>query len=133
MKKILILYNNAVVRELLAQELAADGHLVVPIEKLRLAKELIGTLKPDLVLLNMHMNGEEKWEVLEEIKKHDRTLPVLVFTDEQDLRDKLAEVYAIEAFALTDFEEKLPKSFSPKRTGAKKERGKRIQNNCIIR
>ncbi len=97
MKNILIIYDPAVVHEILAEELLADGHLVIPIEKLRLAKELIKTVKPDLVLLNVPINGEEKWGVLEKIKANNRNLPVLVFTDEQDLHDKLTDVYAIES------------------------------------
>ena len=53
MKKLLIIYDYASVRELLMEELAADGHLVVPLGKPALAKEVIGTLRPDLVLLNL--------------------------------------------------------------------------------
>jgi len=41
MKKILIIYDYASVRELLTEELAADGHLAVPIGS-RPFKEVIG-------------------------------------------------------------------------------------------
>ena len=65
MKKILIIYDDALVRELLAKELAIDGHLVVPISEPALAEQLMGTLKPDLVLLNLPMNGKDRRDVAE--------------------------------------------------------------------
>ena len=80
MNKILIIYDYASVRELLTEELAADGHLVVPIGTPALANQVIGTLRPDLVLLNLHINGKDRWDVLEGIKKQDPDLRVLVLS-----------------------------------------------------
>jgi len=99
MKKILIIYDDALVRELLAKELAIDGHLVVPISEPALAEQLMGTLKPDLVLLNLPMNGKDRRDVAEEVKKQDPQLRVLVLSayaaDQDDLRRSLGDVYVI--------------------------------------
>ncbi len=119
MKKILILYDYPTVRELLAEDLAAAGHLVVPIDKLDLAKELIGTLGPDLVLLNVHINGKERWDVLEDIKKDYPTLPVLVLrtcsTDHQDRHDNLTHVYDLKNYHFEGLRRKIAKIFQQER------------------
>lgn len=137
MKKILIIYDYATVRELLAEELAADGHLVVPIDKLGLAKELIGTLKPDLVLLNVHRNGKEHWEVLEEIKKDDPSLPVLVlstyFTGPQNLHDKLIDVYEMNSFRFDGLRKKVAQIFQQQGGKTRKNERKNIQKPQINR
>ncbi len=53
MKKILIIHGQENIREHLADKLAAEGYLVVPIGKPSLAKDVISTLRPDLILLNL--------------------------------------------------------------------------------
>ncbi len=111
MKKILIIYDYASVRELLTEELAAEGHLVVPIGKPDLAKEVIGSLRPDLVLLNLHINGRDRWDVLEEIKKQDPYLPILVlstYDGYQEVHPKsLADVYMIKSFRFERLRQKV--------------------------
>jgi len=111
MKKILIIYDYASVRELLAEELAAEGHLVVPIGKPELVKEVIGTLRPDLVLVNLHIGGKDRWDVLEEIKKQDPYLRVLVLTTcdlfKRDLLRSLDDVYVIKSFHFDGLRQKV--------------------------
>lgn len=111
MKKILIIYEYTSVRELLTEELAAEGRLVVPIGKPALAKEVIGALRPDLVLLNLHINGKDRWDVLEEIKKQDPYLRVLVLRTydgyQEDLRGSLADVYVIKSFRFEGLRQKV--------------------------
>ena len=107
----MIIYDYASVRELLTEELAADGHLVVPIGKAALAKEVIGTLRPDLVLLNLHINGKDRWDVLKEIKKQDPYLRVLVLSTyagyQEDLGRSLADVYVIKSFRFEGLRQKV--------------------------
>ena len=111
MKKILIIYDYASVRELLTEELAAEGHLVVPIGKPALAKEVISTLRPDLLLLNLHIDGKDRWDVLEEIKKQDPYLRVLVLRThdgyQEDLRGSSADVYVIKNFRFEGLRQKV--------------------------
>jgi two-component system response regulator AdeR len=111
MKKILIIYDYTSVRELITEELAAEGHLVVPIGKAALAKEVIGFLRPDLVLLDFRINGKDRWDVLEEIKKQDRYLRVLVLTTcdlfKRDLLRSLDDVYVIKNFHFDGLRQKV--------------------------
>ena len=111
MNKILIIYDYASVRELLTEELAADGHLVVPIGTPALANQVIGTLRPDLVLLNLHINGKDRWDVLEEIKKQDPYLRVLMLSIYGGYQEafcrSLADVYVIKSFRLEGLRQKV--------------------------
>jgi len=111
MEKILIIYDYASVRELLAEELAADGHLVVPIGKPDLVKGVIGTLRPDLVLVNLHINGKDRWDVLEEIRKQDPYMRVLVLSTyggyQEGHRRSLADVYVIKSFRFEGLRQKV--------------------------
>ena len=111
MNRILIIYDYAGFRELLTEELAADGHLVVAIGKAALAKEVIGDLRPDLVLLCFRINGKDSWDVLEEIKKQDPYLRVLVLTTcalfKRDLLRPLDDVYVIKGFRFDGLRQKV--------------------------
>jgi DNA-binding response OmpR family regulator len=69
MKKILLIHDQASIWESLAEALAADGYLVVPISRSALAREMILTLVPDLVLLDWEMDEKDKSDVFEEVKK----------------------------------------------------------------
>jgi DNA-binding response OmpR family regulator len=130
MKKILIIYDYASVRELLAEELAAEGHLVVPIGKPELVKEVIGTLRPDLVLVNLHIGGKDRWDVLEEIKKQDPYLRVLVLSTydgyQEGHRRSLADVYVIKSFRFEGLGQKIAEVLQRKPISA--ERMKRSGN-----
>jgi len=84
---------------------------VVPIGTPALANQVIGTLRPDLVLLNLHINGKDRWDVLEEIKKQDPYLRVLVLSIyggyQEDFRRSLADVYVIKSFRLEGLRQKV--------------------------
>ncbi len=77
MKKILIIDDRANIREYLAENLAAEGYLVVPIAKPSLAKEIISTLGPDLILLGL---DTDTYTVSAEFKKQFPYLPILALT-----------------------------------------------------
>jgi len=80
MGKILILDEYSNVRELTSAELANEGHLVVPIGKPCVIRELLHTLQPDLLLLDLHLSGVDRWDVLDAVKKEVPHLPVLIFS-----------------------------------------------------
>jgi DNA-binding response OmpR family regulator len=125
MKKILVIYGYPTVRELLAEELSADGHLVVVIGELDLAEELICTLKPDLLIFDLHINQKDRWELLEEIQKRAPYLRILALTTydnyETDLRESF-DTYIIKSFRLNGLRQKVAKVLDGKnlmRNGSK--------------
>jgi CheY-like chemotaxis protein len=101
MGKILILDEHSSVRELTSAELASEGHLVVPIGKPCLIREVMNSLEPDLLLLDIHLSGVDRWDVLDALKKEVPHLPVLIFSayegDSKDPRMALADGFVVKS------------------------------------
>jgi DNA-binding NtrC family response regulator len=98
MAKILIVDEYPSIRELLAEDLAAEGNVVVPLGKPELIKEVLFTFDPDLIILDLFVAGKMRWNLLKEVKKENPALPVLVFTNfypEGDPRISQAEGWVI--------------------------------------
>ncbi len=81
MKRILIFDAYPSVRELLAEELAAEGNTVIPIANPDLISQLIITFEPDLFILDSYLRGEMKWELLDSVKMQNPNLPIILFTE----------------------------------------------------
>ena len=103
MANILIVDDQSYVRQLLSEELANEGYRVASVGD---AESIWGYLRdspPDVVLLDLYLDGFEGWEVLSDIKRKDPDLPVLIvtaydsFTD--DPRLSQAAGYVIKSFA----------------------------------
>jgi two-component system OmpR family response regulator len=111
MGKILILDDHSSVRELTSAELSNEGHLVVPIGKTCLIRELINSLDPDLLLLDLHLCGMDRWDVLEAVKKEVPYLPVLIFSAYEgynnDPRMALADGFVMKSFCFEKLKQKV--------------------------
>ena len=70
------------------------------------AKVCLENSKPDLVLLDLFLNGFEGWNVLHEIKRKDPHLPVLIVTAydtyADDPRLSQADGYMVKSFVHLD-------------------------------
>jgi len=112
MASILIVDDQPYVRELLSEELSYEGYRVASVGD---TKSIWGHLKnstPDLVLLDLYLNGFEGFDILGEIKKVQPDLPVLIVTAydsfEQDPRLSQADGYVIKSFvALGELKQKI--------------------------
>jgi len=110
MKKILILDRYPSVRELLAEELAAEGNTVVPIGSPQSIWSLLHTFEPDLIIMDLFMNGKWQWNILREIKKQNPRLPVLIFTagfPEGDRRLSQADGWVIKSSVFDELKRKI--------------------------
>ena len=67
-------------QELPFQELTKEGYRVVSMGEAESAKGYLEDSKPDLVLLDLCLNGFDGWDVLQDIKSKERHLPVLILT-----------------------------------------------------
>jgi DNA-binding response OmpR family regulator len=118
MRKILIIFDSASIRESLAEALAADGYLVVPIGRSSLARDMILTLAPDLVLLDLHIDEKDKEEVLEEIKKQAPHIRVLGLTPHdhtlKDLGGSPRDVYVMKTPCFSGLRHKIAAVLQPK-------------------
>jgi DNA-binding NtrC family response regulator len=80
MPRILIFDAYPSIRELLAEELAADGNTVVPIGNPESIAGLVTVFGPDLLILDPYIRGRMNWELFDEAKEQNPDLPVLLFT-----------------------------------------------------
>jgi len=111
MGKILILDEHSSVRELTSAELGNEGHLVVPIGKPCLIRELIHTLEHDLLLLDLRLSGVDRWDLLDAVKKEVPHLPVLIFSAyagyNNDPRMALADGFVTKSFCFEKLKAKV--------------------------
>ncbi len=105
MFKILIVENPGA-RELLAEELAFDGHTVITTADVETAAEVAALDRPDLVILDPCLRGRYRWDLLSAMKKENPFLPVLIVTDyatnRRDPHLALADGYLNKESAIPD-------------------------------
>jgi two-component system response regulator (stage 0 sporulation protein F) len=106
MKNILIVDDQPYVREFLSEELAQAGYRTTSIGD---AESIWGQLKksrPDVVLLDLYLDGFKGWDILNDIKKKEPDLPVLILTAydsfQEDPRLSQANGYVIKSFVALD-------------------------------
>ena len=81
MANILIIDDQAWVKDLCKIGLADEKHNVSTTDNIEAVTEDILSFKPNVVLLNQYLkHGFLVWDVLKEIKVHDPDLPVLIVT-----------------------------------------------------
>jgi DNA-binding NtrC family response regulator len=106
MNTLLVIEEDWAVRELFATELASEGVNIVTIEEVESIREKIRALNPDLVLLDIYMKGNFRWDALVEIKEENKKLPVIIATDFEnyghDPRLLLADSYWIKSYRFFD-------------------------------
>lgn len=106
MPKILIVDDQPHLQELFSQELMGEGYSVVSIADAESAKEYLVDSKPDLVLLDLYLNGFDGWDVLRDIKSKEPHLPVLIVTAYDsyvaDPRVSQADGYVVKSFVHFD-------------------------------
>ena len=79
MSKILIVDDKKTILKLLYQELRIGNFHVVTLNSIGLIWEYIRDTRPDLVLLGLHSESFDSWQILKDIKKKIPNLPVLIY------------------------------------------------------
>lgn len=87
MYSILIIDSNPAVRELFVVELALAGYNPVPLTEFGHIKNKIKTMNVDLVVIDLYMNGSNRWDLLADIKKEKPGLPVIVVSAFDDCKN----------------------------------------------
>jgi len=77
---ILIVDDQSYIQELFSQELMDEGYKVLSTGDAKSAKVYVENSKPDLVLLDLYLNGFEGWDLLHDIKSKYPHLPVIIVT-----------------------------------------------------
>jgi two-component system response regulator (stage 0 sporulation protein F) len=106
MASILIIDDQPYIQKLFSQELMDEGYKVLSTGDAESAKGYLENSKPDLVLLDLFLNGFEGWNVLQEIKRKDPHIPVLIVTAydtyADDPRLSQADGYMVKSFVHFD-------------------------------
>ena len=85
----LVVEDEELVREAVAEALAGDGFDVRAEADGRMAEHLLTTFRPDIVLLDVGLEGPDGWEVARRLRSGS-DVPVLFVTGNQRLEDRLA-------------------------------------------
>jgi len=81
MAKILAIEEYPSIRDLLSEELTAEGNVVASTGDPNLIPEMLRTFEPDLMILDPYVRGEMRWELLKKIKNQKPHLPILILAD----------------------------------------------------
>jgi CheY-like chemotaxis protein len=104
--RILIVDDQACVRELLSEELGQDGYSVASAGDAESIWRFLEISKPDLVLLDLCLEGFQGWDLLKGLKEKEPDLPVLILTAydtyADDPRASQADGYMVKSFVALD-------------------------------
>ena len=90
MKKILLVDDEESIHVLYREELEEQGYEVHSAMSGDQALQLVPTLKPDLVILDIQMPGMNGIDVLRKIKEEDPKLPVILSSAYQEFKQNLS-------------------------------------------
>jgi DNA-binding response OmpR family regulator len=80
MANILIIDDQPYLEELLSNDLSEQGHRITSASTAEEAVVKLYSCRPDIILLDLHLEGFERWDLLHRIKLEDSLLPVLIVT-----------------------------------------------------
>jgi len=118
MKRILVVDDEEGIRLLFKEELEEEGYEVELAKGGAEALEKLTQWKPDLVTLDLKMPGMGGLEVLEQIRKKDKRLPVIICTAygeyKSDLSTWASDAYVVKRSDLTELKEVIKGFFENK-------------------
>lgn len=111
MANILIVDDQQCVRELMAEELMSEGYRVQGLGDAESVRLKLRFSQPDLVLLDLYLDGAEGFRVLHDIKGKYPQMPVIIYTAydsyREDPRVSQADGYVIKSTVLDELKEKI--------------------------
>lgn len=84
MPKILIVDDKQIIRKRICDELTLANFQVITLKTIGLIWKYIRDTQPDLVLLGLHSESFDSWQILKDIKKYIPNLPVLIYAIKSD-------------------------------------------------
>ena len=109
MANVLVVDDDQSLRMLYSKELADAGHEVSTVPSGKEAMESISQSRPDVVVLDIKMEGMDGLSVLDEIMKLDKTIPVILNTAystfKSDFTTWSADAYVVKSSDLGELKE----------------------------
>ncbi len=118
LKTILVVDDEEMTRDVIAQALKIMGYHPITAEDGLEAIKMIKVSKPDLVITDIHMPKMNGLELLQETKKYDENIPIILITgfDPEEARNSADEYQAsaliTKPFRLSQLSEVMEKIFS---------------------
>jgi two-component system response regulator (stage 0 sporulation protein F) len=111
MANILIVDDQQCLREFVSEELMLEGHRVCGLGDAESVSGHLRFSRPDLVLLDLYLDGAEGFSLCEDIKRRYPGLPIIIFTAydsyREDLRLSQADGYVIKSIVLDELKGKI--------------------------
>ena len=111
MKRVLLVEDEQNQRLLYKQELEEGGYEVDVAADGREALDLIGSRRPDIVVLDISMPGMDGIETLGKLLSQDNTIPVVLHTAYSSYKDNFmtwsADAYVVKSSDLSELKAKL--------------------------
>lgn len=109
MARVLVVDDDESLRILYTKELADEGYEVESVPSGREAVASIAERRPDVVVLDIKMEGMDGLSVLDEIMKRDKTIPVVLNTAyssfKSDFTTWSADAYVVKSSDLSELKE----------------------------
>ncbi|HEY8766120.1 MAG TPA: response regulator [Dehalococcoidia bacterium] len=102
-KKVLLVEDEATLRGIITRNLAARGHTVTEAASAREALARLSEARPNLMLLDISLPDRSGWDVLREMRRQDKNVPVVITSAVRVSQERIDEFRPL-AF--------LPKPFS---------------------
>lgn len=117
MAEILIVDDQQCIRELLSEELVCEGHRVAAVGDAESVGGHLRSSQPDLVLLDLYLDGPDGFGVLRNIKRQYPHLRVIIFTAYDsyvdDPRLSVADGYVIKSSDLNELKQRIADVLTP--------------------
>ncbi|MBW1741127.1 MAG: response regulator [Deltaproteobacteria bacterium] len=117
MANILIIDDQPCVRKLLSEELIIEGYQVHSLGHAESVREHLLSSQPDLVLLDLYLEGPEGFGLFEDIKRQYPHMPVIIVTAYDSFMDdprvSHADGYVIKSIHLDELKQKIAQVLTP--------------------
>jgi DNA-binding response OmpR family regulator len=114
--KILIVDDEESIRSLCAVELAEEGYEVITTGVCQEVPELIASVQPSAMVLDICIDDCDGLELLRDIKETHPDLPIILYTAYDSYREheksSAADHYVVKSFNLAELKEKLSQVIS---------------------
>ena len=78
MANILVIDEHPSLEELVSETLSPQGHLVYRVSDAHKVMEVFSSSRWDLILMDLYLDGVERWDLLERLKLHNPPVPILM-------------------------------------------------------
>jgi len=120
MPKILIVDDQTCIQELVAENLLLEGYEVATAGDCGSAERHIQSSRPDLVLLDLYLDGPGGFRLLQDIKRQYSHLPVIILTAydtyREDARLSKADGYVVKSTNFDGLKKKIADALTSRQT-----------------